>query len=114
MDLRVPAAPALTGPSRRGRARPVAVAAGVVAALLAAGCAGTPAPPSAPASAPPSPAPASAPPSAGALSGVTVPDAYTPVVVRPLSASTFPFPGSDGKLHIVYDLELVNASRVPA
>ena len=45
---------------------------------------------------------------------VTVPDAFTAVTVRPLSASTFPFPGSDGKYHIVYDLELTNASRVPA
>jgi hypothetical protein len=44
----------------------------------------------------------------------TVPDAFTAVTVRPLSASTFPFPGSDGKYHIVYDLELTNASRVPA
>ena len=43
-----------------------------------------------------------------------VPDAFTSVTVRPLSASTFPFPGSDGKYHIVYDLELTNASRVPA
>jgi hypothetical protein len=45
---------------------------------------------------------------------VTVPDAFTAVIVRPLSVSTFPFSGSDGKYHIVYDLELTNASRVPA
>lgn len=43
-----------------------------------------------------------------------VPDAYTPVVVRPLSASTFPFLGSDGKYHIAYDLELTNGGPVPA
>lgn len=51
---------------------------------------------------------------AGVLTRADVPDAFTPVTVRPLSASTFPFPGSDGKYHIVYDLELTNASRVPA
>jgi hypothetical protein len=45
---------------------------------------------------------------------VTVPDAYTSVVIRSLSAPTFPFLGSDGKFHIAYDLELTNASGVPA
>lgn len=53
-------------------------------------------------------------PAADALSGVVVPDAYTPVVVRPLSESTFPFLGTDGKYHIAYDLELTNGGRVPA
>ncbi len=45
---------------------------------------------------------------------ITVPDAYTSVVMRSLSAPTFPFLGSDGKYHIAYDLELTNAARVPA
>jgi murein DD-endopeptidase MepM/ murein hydrolase activator NlpD len=46
--------------------------------------------------------------------GVTVPDAFTAVIVRPLSAPTFPFRGSDARYHIVYDLELTNASAIPA
>jgi hypothetical protein len=45
---------------------------------------------------------------------IQVPDAYTSVVVRSLSAPTFPFLGTDGKYHVAYDLELTNASRVPA
>ncbi len=45
---------------------------------------------------------------------IRVPDAFTAITVRPLSAATFPFLTSDGKYHIVYDLELTNASRVPA
>lgn len=43
-----------------------------------------------------------------------VPDAFTSVVVQSLSAPTFPFLGTDGKYHVAYDLELTNASRVPA
>ena len=45
---------------------------------------------------------------------IQVPDAFTSVVVRSLSAPTFPFLGTDGKYHVAYDLELTNASRVPA
>ena len=45
---------------------------------------------------------------------IQVPDAYTPVVMASLSAPTFPFLGTDGKYHVAYDLELTNASRVPA
>jgi hypothetical protein len=65
-------------------------------------------------SAPAAPEQPAAPPAGDALSGVVVADAYTPVVVRPLSASTFPFLGSDGKYHVVYDLELTNGGPVPA
>lgn len=43
-----------------------------------------------------------------------MPDAFTAVAVRPLSAPTFPFMGSDGKYHVVYDLELTNATALPA
>jgi hypothetical protein len=50
----------------------------------------------------------------GALEGVRVPDAFTAVVIQPLSKSTFPFLGSDGKYHVVYDLQLTNASPLPA
>ncbi len=45
---------------------------------------------------------------------IQVPDAFTSVVMRSLSAPTFPFLGTDGKYHVAYDLELTNASRVPA
>ena len=43
-----------------------------------------------------------------------MPDNFTAVAVRPLSSPTFPFLGSDGKYHVVYDLELTNATAVPA
>jgi murein DD-endopeptidase MepM/ murein hydrolase activator NlpD len=45
---------------------------------------------------------------------IQVPDAFTPVVAHPISAPTFPFLGTDGKYHISYDLQLTNASRLPA
>lgn len=32
----------------------------------------------------------------------------------PISSPTFPFPGSDGKYHVAYDLQLTNSSRLPA
>jgi hypothetical protein len=49
-----------------------------------------------------------------ALAGVTVPDSFSPVVVTPVSTSTFPWLGSDQKYHVSYDLQLTNASRLPA
>jgi hypothetical protein len=45
---------------------------------------------------------------------IEVPDAFTAVVAHPLSAPAFPFPGTDGKYHISYDLQLTNGSRLPA
>lgn len=45
---------------------------------------------------------------------VSVPPAYTPVTVQQLGAPTLPFKGSDGKYHVVYDLQLTNAATVPA
>jgi hypothetical protein len=50
----------------------------------------------------------------GATTAIRVPDAFTAVTVRPLSAPTFPFKGTDGKYHVAYDLELTNASALPA
>ena len=47
------------------------------------------------------------------LAGVEVPPAYTPLVLAPVEASTFPFPGTDGKYHVAYDLQLTNASPLP-
>lgn len=48
------------------------------------------------------------------LANVTVPDAYTGLVLAPTGDPTFPFLGSDGKYHVAYDLQLVNATPVPA
>ncbi len=48
------------------------------------------------------------------LDGVTVPDAFTALVVHPISDPTFPYRGTDGKFHVVYDLQLTNASRTTA
>ncbi len=49
-----------------------------------------------------------------AASDVAVPDAFTPIIVQPVSQATTPVKGTDGKMHVVYDLQLTNASRVPA
>ena len=50
----------------------------------------------------------------GARAGVKVPDAFTALTLVPLSTGTFPFLGSDQRFHVSYDLQLTNASRVPA
>jgi hypothetical protein len=42
------------------------------------------------------------------------PDQLTPLVAVPLTASTQPFQGSDGRLHVVYELVLTNASPTRA
>lgn len=44
------------------------------------------------------------------LAGVTVPDAFTPLTVAPISRPTFPFPGSDGKYHLAFDVQITNAT----
>jgi hypothetical protein len=43
-----------------------------------------------------------------------VADRYTPVIASVLGPPTFPFKGTDGKYHVSYDLNLQNASAVPA
>lgn len=78
----------------------------VAATLLAVAACTSPAPTAAP-------TPGAAAPT-GSAAALTVPDAFTAVTVRALSASTFPFRGTDGRYHIAYDLELTNASRLPA
>ncbi|MCR2825876.1 M23 family metallopeptidase [Microbacterium sp. zg.Y909] len=72
-------------------------------ALLSAGCSATP-----PADAP------TAPSAAGSVSDVTVPDAFTAVTVETIGAPPLPFPGTDGRFHVVYDLQLTNATKIPA
>jgi hypothetical protein len=50
----------------------------------------------------------------GALAGVSVPDAFTPLTIQPISRPTFPFPGSDDKTHLAFDVQITNATAVPA
>lgn len=50
----------------------------------------------------------------GALVGVTVPDAFTALTVEPISQPTFPFPGSDHKSHLAFDVQVTNATLVSA
>ena len=95
---------------RRLRAAAVLIAAGLVVAACSPGSGA----PSAPASGTAAPASGTTAPATAASTGVAVPDAFTAVTVRPISESTFPFLGSDVKYHVVYDLELTNAARVPA
>jgi len=83
--------------TRRRRAYHALAATFAVVALALAACHSTPAPPK-----------------SGALSGVTVPDAYTPLTVEPISQPTFPFPGTDGKYHLAFDLQVTNATGAPA
>ncbi len=45
---------------------------------------------------------------------LSVPDAFTPVVVRYVGDNTGPVRGSDGRWHVVYELWLSNARPVPA
>ena len=59
-------------------------------------------------------APASSDELSSALARIEVEDAFTAVVIRPVSDSTFPFPGSDGRYHVAYDLVLTNTANVPA
>lgn len=45
---------------------------------------------------------------------LVVPAAYTPVTATQLGSATRPFLGSDGVYHVAYDLQLTNATKVPA
>jgi hypothetical protein len=46
--------------------------------------------------------------------GITVKDAYTPVLVQVNNPPTVPVAGTDGRFHVAYNLLLQNASQVPA
>src|SRR5689334_19449042 len=41
-------------------------------------------------------------------------DVFTPVVASLLASGVQPFPGTDGKQHVVYELVLTNANVTPA
>src|SRR2546423_6444199 len=68
--------------------------------------------------------PSSAPPTGAAASGdspfdapppgITVKDAYTPVLVQVNNPPTVPVAGTDGRFHVAYNLLLQNASPVAA
>jgi hypothetical protein len=60
------------------------------------------------------PTTAPAPGTSGALAGVTVPDAFTPLTVQPISQPTFPFLGSDNKFHLAFDVQITNATGAVA
>lgn len=45
---------------------------------------------------------------------VTIPDSFSPVVVTPIGDPTSPWLGTDQRYHVSYDLQLTNASRLPA
>lgn len=105
------------------RMRRLGAAAGMVVLLAAAGCSsdaasdassGTSSTSAATTTAAAPPATSAAAGTAGVAATIRVPDAFTAVSVRPLSDPTFPFKGSDGKYHVAYDLELTNASALPA
>src|SRR5215469_3964185 len=51
---------------------------------------------------------------AGFKTGGQAADVYTPVVVSAFQGSTQPVLGTDGKLHLVYELVMTNASRAVA
>lgn len=55
-----------------------------------------------------------APPPAGSVAGVTVPDAFTALTMTTIGNPPLPFRGTDGKFHVAYDLQLTNATAVPA
>jgi hypothetical protein len=44
----------------------------------------------------------------------SAPDQFTPVIVSPLTGSARPFPGTDGKYHLVYELVVTNTKPTPA
>lgn len=48
------------------------------------------------------------------LAGITVPDAFTPLTVAPISRPTFPFPGTDDKYHLAFDMQVTNSSAEPS
>ncbi|MDT5140336.1 MAG: hypothetical protein QOD58_4598, partial [Mycobacterium sp.] len=47
------------------------------------------------------------------LAGITVPDAFTPLTVTPISRPTFPFPGTDDKYHLAFDMQVTNSTAAP-
>jgi hypothetical protein len=53
-------------------------------------------------------------PSAAGPSGSGEPERFTPLIIRSLAPNPVPVPGSDGKVHVGYELEVLNAAPRPA
>lgn len=86
-------------------------------ALVLTGCTAGPgvAPPSAQTGAAGTPAADAVPTSVPiTAAGISLPPAYTAVAFQQLGDQPRPFKGSDGKFHVLYDLQLTNASTSPA
>lgn len=96
----------VTGRARQGRSRSGAVPRNIVALitllLAAGGCTSNPQAESGGAD------------GTEALAEVTVPDAFTPLTVEPIGQATFPFQGTDQKFHLAFDVQVTNATAVPA
>ncbi|OBK23197.1 peptidase [Mycobacterium asiaticum] len=89
---------------RRSRRSPWKSLAMVALIIALAACTSKPTPP----------APASAPTKSDPLTGITVPDAFTPLTLSPISRPTFPFPGTDDKYHLAFDTQVTNSTAAPA
>lgn len=81
-------------------------------ALLAVACASTTTAESPPTTTGQAPAPGGSP--TGRPTPVVLPDAFTSVLVGPVAPTVAPVRGSDGRYHVVYELQLTNAKAVPA
>lgn len=95
---------------RRQRGRdfaPQVIGALVIVPLVAAGCT------SRPQTGPAGPTASTSAGGAGSLADLA-PDAFTPLTVEPISQPTFPFPGTDQKFHLAFDVQVTNATAVPA
>lgn len=51
---------------------------------------------------------------AAAAPAAVVPDAFTALTLIPIGSPPLPFRGTDGKVHVAYDLQLTNATKQPA
>jgi hypothetical protein len=81
----------------------------IVSSMLVVGCSSSPANTPTTGAAVAGDSPFDAPPS-----GITVKDAYTPVLVQVNNPPTVPVAGTDGRFHVAYNLLLQNASPVAA
>ena len=95
------------------RSRPVVVLTTLALLLLAASCQlPTPVPaPQGPAT--PTGSTQSATPGGSSTPGAE-PERFTPLIIRTLGPDPIPVPASDGKLHVIYELEVLNAAPRPA
>ena len=60
------------------------------------------------------PTSSAAPRAPGSAAGVAVPDAFTALTLTPIGNPPLPFRATDGRYHVAYDLQLTNATAIPA